>query len=574
MNKLKIIILLTAIFVAFQNGKNFAQTLSPQNSSDNFSKTLAAAEAKYRAKEWAESAALWQKVVAENPVNGRFWNRLAFSYWQIKDYKNAIPAYEKVLEIGDDYPSNAAYNIASAYALLGDKEQAIKWLEKSFKLGFRYLEQAQKDEDWKSFHSDKRFREIVALADTGKMSRTEGWRFDLNLLAREIKRKGYSPFKIITEQEFDREVKRISDAIPKLTDMQIQIEMIKLMRKIGDGHSWIGGAEKIPEFKQNLPVQFYLFEEGLFIISAAPQHRDLLGAQILKFGGKSIEEIIKGLESLIFRDNEPQIKTRAPYSMRGLPVLHALGLIPDATKVSLTIKDFEGKTREVVLTTDATEPNIWNTLPNPKSWLRLAENLPQPAPLYLKNMSARYWFEYLPESKIVYFQYNNVINDPNEPFPRFVERLDKFINENEVEKLVIDMRWNNGGSTFLNESLLHAMIKNQKINQRGKLFVVIGGRTYSAAQNAASYFERHTNAIFVGEPSGGKPNAPGDEVPFILPYSQTWANVSDLYWASGWANDYRNWTAPQIYTPATFAMFRSGRDPAMEAILAYREPQN
>lgn len=549
------------------------QLITAQNFSDkNFTDTLAEAEAKYRAQEWVQSAVLWKKVTSENPVNGRFWNRLAYSYWQIRDYKNAIAAYEKVLELKEGFPSDAAYNIACGYALLGEKEKAINWLEKAFKLGFRNLGRAQTDEDLLSLRSDKRFREIVALVDTGKMTCVEGWRYDLNLLAREVKRKGYSPFEIISEQEFDREVKKISSAIPNLSDMQIYLEMTKLIEKVGDGHSWIGLSHTIPELQQTLPVKFYLFEEGLFIIAAAPRHKDLLGAQVLNFGGKSIAEIFEGLESTIPRDNEIWIKARAPYSMRSLHLLHVLGLIPDAKKISLEIKDFSGRRREVILTTDTEHPNIWNTQPNPPSWVNLAETLPQPTPLYLKNMSARYWFEYLPKSKTVYFQYNNVINDPGEPFPRFVERLDKFINENEVEKLVIDMRWNNGGNTFLNEPLLHALIRNNKINRRGKLFVIIGRRTFSAAQNSVSYFERHLNPIFVGEPTGGRPNAAGDEVPFTLPYSQITANVSDLYWAGGWATDYRTWIAPLLYTPPTFVMFRTGRDPAMETILNYHEP--
>jgi hypothetical protein len=37
------------------------------------------------------------------------------------------------------------------------------------------------------------------------------------------------------------------------------------------------------------------------------------------------------------------------------------------------------------------------------------------------------------------------------------------------------------------------------------------------ALNAADYFQRDLNAIFVGEPTGGKPNAPGDETFFALP---------------------------------------------------------
>jgi hypothetical protein len=35
--------------------------------------------------------------------------------------------------------------------------------------------------------------------------------------------------------------------------------------------------------------------------------------------------------------------------------------------------------------------------------------------------------------------------------------------------------------------------------------------------------------------------------------------------------DYRTWIPPTIYTPPTFEDYRNNRDPAVEAILAYRE---
>jgi hypothetical protein len=132
------------------------------------------------------------------------------------------------------------------------------------------------------------------------------------------------------------------------------------------------------------------------------------------------------------------------------------------------------------------------------------------------------------------------------------------------------MRWNNGGNTFLSQPLLYSLIKSDKINQKGKLFVIIGRRTFSAAQNTSTFFERHTKAIFVGEPTGSRPNFVGEETPFVLPYSKVMVNISDLYWQSSWPMDYRTWIAPQIYTPPTFAAYRANRDPAMEAILAYK----
>ena len=87
--------------------------------------------------------------------------------------------------------------------------------------------------------------------------------------------------------------------------------------------------------------------------------------------------------------------------------------------------------------------------------------------------------------------------------------------------------------------------------------MIIGRRTYSAAQNTATYFGRYTNATFVGE-----------EVPVTLPYGRLRANVSHLFWQSSWPQDRRIWLAPQVDVPPTFADFRAGRDAAIAAILA------
>jgi hypothetical protein len=74
------------------------------------------------------------------------------------------------------------------------------------------------------------------------------------------------------------------------------------------------------------------------------------------------------------------------------------------------------------------------------------------------------------------------------------------------------------------------------------------------------------NPIFVGEPSGSRPNFIGETIPFELPYSKTIVNVSDLYWQTSWPGDHRTWIPPEILAPPTFETYRHNRDPAMEAI--------
>jgi len=570
---LKLFLLMT-FFAASHILFGWQTTLAQKSQTETYIETLTQADAKISAKQWTEAAALLEQIVKINPVEGKSWNRLAMAYYNAKDYRKSIPAYEKQIELGYGIPANAAYNIACNYALLGEKEAAIRWLEKAFAMGFPDLPNAQTDADLESLRDDSRYRNLVGLIDTSKMSREEGWRSDLQLLNREIKRKGYHLFpRTGTEADFDAAVKKLHDSIPQLTDGQIIVEMMKLMRKVGDGHTGLLGGRRA-EFLQNLPVQFYLFEEGLFIISTDPKYKDLLGAQVLKFGSRTPDEIVKGLEPIINRDNEIWIKQVATYRMRNLGLLNTLGLIPDASKISLTVRGLDGKERVVSLATDDTQPDIWNVKPNPATWINLAQTLSAPAPLYLKNPATPYRFEYLLDNKTVYFGFNSVRNDPKESLADFTSRLFKFINEKDVEKLVIDMRWNNGGNTMLLNPLVQGLIKNEKINRRGKLFVVIGRRTFSAAQNAATFIERYTNAIFVGEPTGSSPNFVGEEDPFTLPYSKLVMNVSDLYWESSFPQDRRTWIAPQIYLPPTFEAYRMNRDAALEAIINYKEKTN
>ena len=81
---------------------------------------------------------------------------------------------------------------------------------------------------------------------------------------------------------------------------------------------------------------------------------------------------------------------------------------------------------------------------------------------------------------------------------QFCERLFKFINEHEVEKLVIDLSNNHGGNGNLNLQFLHAPYRTQA-QPAGKPFVIVSRRTFSAAMGLS--IDRPHNAILVGEPA-------------------------------------------------------------------------
>lgn len=343
------LVLLALAFTLVPASFGWKRTPAQKLPTQTFAETLALAQAKMQAQQWVEAAALWEQVVKANPIHGGFWERLGTAYYNAKDYRKSIPAFEKQIELGGGLPWNAAYNIACNYALLGEKELAIKWLEKALAMKFPSLQHAQTDTDLQSLHSDVRFQKLVGLIDTSGMTRDEGWRTDLNFLVREIKRRGWNLFpRIGTEAEFDAQVKRIHEGIPKLTDAQIAIEMLRLMRKVGDGHSsLLGPTTPRSEWIETIPVLFYLFEEGLFIVAADPKHKDLLGSQVMRFGGKTVSEIVETIRGVSSEDNKLWVRQIAPYRMRHLPLLQAAGAIPHPDKVELVLRGIDGKERTI-----------------------------------------------------------------------------------------------------------------------------------------------------------------------------------------------------------------------------------
>jgi tetratricopeptide (TPR) repeat protein len=534
--------------------------------------TLNQAREKSAARQWKDAAALWTEVVRVNPVNPYFWSSLGYARLQAGDYKESIVAHERAMELGAPAMGRAvgAYRIASAYARAGEKELALQWLARAMERGFPALEMARTDEALQSLHGDPRFQKLLGTEDVSHLTRDEGWRYDLDVLAREVQRKGFLIQRPVTREQFDGKVAELRKAIPKLDDWQVVLAMMKLMVFLDDGHTalWDFGDNKF--FDSAVPLQFYWFEEGLFVLSADPKYKDLVGAQVLAFDGRPAVEVLTALEPYANADHHNPLAKRqqAYYKARRPAMLQALGLVKQADRMTLTVRDLSGTKREAAVVADKTFPDIWNIKPNPPSWVSYASTLPSP-PLYLRNMEKRYWFEYLPEQKTVFFAFNQVLPDEQESMESFVARLFAFIDEHEVDKLVIDMRWNNGGDTSVGEPLLLAVIGNKKVNQSGKLFVITGRRTYSAAQNMATYLERYTKATFVGEPTGSSPNFVGEEDPVTLPYSKLMANVSHLYWQSAGPRDERVWLAPSVYIPPTWADFRAGRDAALEAVLAY-----
>ena len=411
-----------------------------------------------------------------------------------------------------------------------------------------------------------------AVAPQPQQLTTAQWREDLRFMAEEMPKRHKNLFHTVSRERFESAVKKLDERIPLLARHQIIVEMARIVGMVGDGHTNIAPTRDPKIGFRSLPIKLYLFKDGLFIRAAERGHAELLGARVIKIGDATPDEAVSRAREIIGRDNEMDVKFFAPFLLAMPEVLHALGL-SNSTESARFIVEKSGKQQTLTLKPigpaellPAETDLSW--LPK-QGWVDMRDKASAPAPLWLKEPRNKFWFEYLTESKTVYAQINEVGNKDTESLADFSKRLFSFVEANPVDKLVLDLRLNRGGSGTLLRPLEIGLIKS-KIDQPGRLFVIMGRSTWSASQFLLNRMEKYTNVLFVGEPSGSKGNAFGDSRKITLPNGGITVRVSVYYWQDWSPWDTRLWTAPHLTAELSSEDYRNNTDVALEAILNYK----
>ena len=129
---------------------------------------LARAQAEYQAGRWAEASAALKSVIERDPENHLMWFRLGLSLHRQDKFEEALPAHKKAAELPGQYRATATYNVACAYAMLDNKDQAFAWLRKAADVGWKNTTLMATDTDMDSLRDDPRYAEIIALIDGKK----------------------------------------------------------------------------------------------------------------------------------------------------------------------------------------------------------------------------------------------------------------------------------------------------------------------------------------------------------------------------------------------------------------------
>jgi len=341
----------------------------------------------------------------------------------------------------------------------------------------------------------------------------ELWHNDLHYFSTELPKRHYNLFKQISREQFQQSVSALDDKIPTLSDTEIAVEFACIAAMIGGGHTEVSLTRRIPGYGR-IPLKLYYFGDSLYVVAASQSYTKLLGARVLRIGNISVSDAFKTVVPLLSHDNEMEFIDSAPRYLVCPAILHSLKIIPQKERAVFLLQSLNGEKFTLDL-----RPVPYSQLQN-LEWVNAWEYFAKSSPLYLQHPEKHYWYIYLKDSKTLYFKYD-VCNNQNgqKSIKWFSDEMFSFVDTHPIERFVIDLRDNSGGNYHRSKPIIEGIVNRPSINKKGKLFVIIGRRTYSAALITAIELKRKTEALFVGERSRGKPNGQEDVKHFRLPNS-------------------------------------------------------
>lgn len=395
---------------------------------------------------------------------------------------------------------------------------------------------------------------LLVTPAAGQQTATS-WSKDLDYLVRELVAKHKNAFHSISKQALDERVTSLKSRLDDLNDSEKTVEFMRLVTLVGDGHTAVR-----PDFAGFgvLPINVYSFDDGLFIKAAVEEHKGLIGSRVVSIGGKAIPELKTEFAKFISHDNTQSLRNAFQHYVIITEMLRAAGAVDSLGEVKVVLEK-EGTKNTVVLTP------VSNAVLRKMKWTNAS---PAKQPLYLQKAGLDHWNDWLPKNKTLYFKYNRCRG--NDAFMKLAGGTVGFIKQNDVDRFVLDLRSNPGGNSAIFLPMLYYLKTHKDLNRKGHLFVIIGRRTFSSGLWNAVDMKKKTNALFVGEGTGGKPNHYGEVGTFKLPHSGLTVTYSKKFHRL-LPNDDPPSLMPDIPVRFTAGDFFAGRDPYLQAALDYKQ---
>lgn len=530
----------------------------PSNPVDYYLNLRKARELK-RAGNCSEAVILYKQITSEYRDDGSVWFDYGNCLSELDRNKEAIGALHEAVILGTTfYGTNSSEELKEVFLKIGllhleedEGEPAVEWIKRAVDANYWQLEFRDYFDEVADLLDAYSVDLPIGRQPAGDYTRTQKWLYDISYLKEVVNKYHYDLGMKTSAAAQEQMLVELISSIPELTDRQVLARLFKYLGMLGTGHDYFYGEVGLRSF----PLKPYLFSDGLYIIDS--QDEDLVGARIEKINNTKIDEVIEVISRFQTKDNNMQPLWTGMRYIMSPDLLEAFGIVDDSENVTLTITESDGNTREI-------KPQLVPYISSSPALLPLP-NIEDP--LYLSRIDRSIWLTELEGSNALYLQVNAMSESFPGEFSAISERVLEESKNSSTKHLILDVRHNSGGSGALADPIVRALTHFDANNDERNIYVLIGRKTFSAAQILIGGIEKYTDAIFVGEPPSTSPIFPGHIFQFRLPFNGTLGSVSTAIQQTTGEGDSRIWVAPDIPVPISSQQYFSGEDSALSVIM-------
>ena len=314
-----------------------------------------------------------------------------------------------------------------------------------------------------------------------------------------------NPFTHISSADFDKAIDSLIYNADRYNIDELLVALLQINGRINDEHTNLRYM-----FQSRFPIFCYTFTDGTYITATDMNNREYMFAKVTAVNGVPIDKVKEKLATIVPSRNKGQALTFSTRNLFNPYLLHGLGLSAAREKVQYTAVAVNGDTIKI-------NPGI-----SEETDLTISKGA-NPARFFRSRHKKTYWFA--DTANCLYFKYYSCVNDPSYPIDAFKKDLVSKIESMHPDKLIIDMRENEGGNSALINDFIN-YLSTSYLSKKGRLYVLIGRTTFSSAVLNALQLKLDANAILVGEETGGSVNNFGDIKSYVLPETKIKLNYS------------------------------------------------
>lgn len=326
------------------------------------------------------------------------------------------------------------------------------------------------------------------------------WEEDFEYIIDEIEENHPFPYRVVTREEIEMAFDDLLIHTDELSDEEVAFQVGRVVALYNDGHTLL--SHEHTQSKQFYPIHCQIINGEFYIVNGVDEYRDIFYKKVISMNDILVENIMEDLSIHISAENIYFKEAGVEWRVFNHRVLKYLGVVEEGEDLTLELDGDKGIESRVIKTMLYDEIG--------KIYDERYESGPDI--IGVRN----YFYQYDADSKILTFTYNICYDHKKLPFVAFNNQLWDFVEENKVDKIIIDVSRNTGGYDETFTPFLNRLYKSD-FNEPNKIFVVIGNRNYSAGTMVVSRLKMWHRAQLIGEPTGGVPVMTYDAVECITP---------------------------------------------------------